>query len=172
MTASERRKKIKEILISESQAVSASKLAARFSVSRQIIVGDIALLRTGGMEIDATPRGYLIHRDNDGIVHQVVCSHDGDEELKDELNTMVDYGCNVLNVIVEHPIYGRLTGELHIESRYDVQLFVEKVKKYDALPLSALTEGVHTHTLDCASEEGYEMVKKILKEKGYLISAN
>lgn len=42
--------------------VSASVLAARFSVSRQIIVGDIALLRAGGLDIAATPRGYLLPR--------------------------------------------------------------------------------------------------------------
>ncbi len=172
MTAAERREEIKKILSHESQAVSASNLAARFSVSRQVVVGDIALLRTAGMEIDATPRGYLLHKEKVGLIHQVVCVHDVGDQLKDELYTMVDYGCSVLNVIVEHPIYGTLTGELHIESRYDVELFAEKLAQYDAMPLSSLTEGIHTHTLVCSSEEGYEMMKKALTEKGYLLSAN
>lgn len=171
MIAKERREAIKQILKSSSQAISASALAARFSVSRQIIVGDIALLRSGGMQIDATPRGYLIHREESGIRKEVVCTHSGNEELQEELNTFVDYGCKVLNVSVEHPIYGRLTGELNIESRYDVELFIEKSNEADALPLSALTEGVHSHTLLCDSLEGYKKAIKILKKKGIVISS-
>ena len=37
-----------------------------------------------------------------------------------ELNAMVDQGCTVLDVIVDHPIYGQLTGPLQLSSRYDV----------------------------------------------------
>ncbi len=123
------------------------------------------------MQIDATPRGYLIHREENGIRKEVVCTHSGNEELQEELNTFVDYGCKVLNVSVEHPIYGRLTGELNIESRYDVELFIEKSSEADALPLSALTEGVHSHTLLCDSLEGYKKAIKILKKKGIVISS-
>ncbi len=170
MTAAERREIIKETLKSQSEAISASKLASMTNVSRQIIVGDIALLRSGGMEIDSTPRGYIIHNEIKGIMHQVVCTHDGDTGMIEELNTMVDYGCSVMNVMVEHPIYGSLTGELHIESRYDVSLFSEEIKKSEAMPLSALTEGIHTHTLCCSSEDGFKKVVEILKEKGFLLS--
>ncbi len=123
------------------------------------------------MQIDATPRGYLIHREESGIRKEVVCTHSGNEVLQEELNTFVDYGCKVLNVSVEHPIYGRLTGELNIESRYDVELFIEKSSEADALPLSALTEGVHSHTLLCDSLEGYKKAIKILKKKGIVISS-
>lgn len=172
MTAAERRNKLKEMLMSENQAVSASKLASRFSVSRQVIVGDIALLRTAGLEIDSTPRGYVIHKEQTGIIHQVACCHSGEEQMVDELNLMVDYGCKVIDVIVDHPIYGRLTGALYVESRYDVQLFANKVNECDALPLSSLTDGVHVHTLSCTSEEGYEQLVNELKKRGYLISEN
>ena len=40
--------------------ISASKLAKELSVSRQIIVGDVALLRASGEKVLATPRGYVI----------------------------------------------------------------------------------------------------------------
>ena len=171
MNAKERRDAIKQILRSSSHAISASALATKFSVSRQVIVGDIALLRSAGMGIDATPRGYVIHREETGIRKEVVCNHSGEEELQEELNTFVDYGCKVLNVSVEHPIYGRLTGELNIESRYDVELFLEKVNAAEALPLSALTEGIHSHSLQCDSLEGYRKAVKALKKKGIVISA-
>ena len=45
MTSLERRELIHEILTSASEPISATALAGRFSVSRQVIVGDIALLR-------------------------------------------------------------------------------------------------------------------------------
>ena len=45
MHAEQRRQAIREILQHADQPVSATVLANRFSVSRQIIVGDIALLR-------------------------------------------------------------------------------------------------------------------------------
>ena len=60
MRAEERRQAIRELLQNSKQPVSASVLAARFAVSRQIIVGDIALLRAAGADISATPRGYVI----------------------------------------------------------------------------------------------------------------
>ena len=55
-----RRENILETITSSSKPVSATALAKQYQVSRQIIVGDIALLRAAGHEIFATPRGYLI----------------------------------------------------------------------------------------------------------------
>ena len=51
MRAEERRQAIQDILQHSPQPVSAGTLAARFSVSRQIIVGDVALLRAAGADI-------------------------------------------------------------------------------------------------------------------------
>lgn len=48
MDAVQRRAALSDYLSQAAGPVSASVLAARFSVSRQIIVGDIALLRAGG----------------------------------------------------------------------------------------------------------------------------
>ena len=55
-----RRKEILHTLANEEKPVSASKFASRFQVSRQIIVGDIALLRASGATIIATARGYVL----------------------------------------------------------------------------------------------------------------
>ena len=51
MHAEERRETILKLLRQSAQPVSASTLAGQLSVSRQIIVGDIALLRAGGADI-------------------------------------------------------------------------------------------------------------------------
>jgi len=157
-----------DLLKSRREPVSASALAQEFSVSRQIIVGDVAILRAAGHEITATPRGYLLQTARpDGEIRRVACIHTADD-MEAELNLCVDYGCSVLDVIVEHPVYGQLTGELQIHSRYDVSQFVEKAKKEGAHALSELTDGVHLHTLQCPTKEAFERVCAALSEAGFL----
>lgn len=75
MDAEKRRAAILRRLEQEESPVSASVLAGEFSVSRQIIVGDVALLRAGGAEISATPRGYVLARTVQGILRTVACRH-------------------------------------------------------------------------------------------------
>lgn len=164
MQAGSRRQNIIQVLRSSSGPVSAGRLAGMFGVSRQIIVGDIALLRAGGMEIDATPRGYKLGLDT-GLERVVACVHDADG-LEPELLAMVDNGCTVIDVVVEHPLYGEITGQLSLSSRYDVAQFVEKSR--DATPLSALTDGLHLHHLRCPDEGAYERVCKALDRLGVL----
>ena len=144
MHSDERRKAIADVLRAADAPVSASALAEKFSVSRQIIVGDIALLRSSGEEILATPRGYVTPKEARGIVRRVAVRHTP-QEMEAELNTIVDNGCTVIDVIVDHPIYGQLTGPLQISNRYEVSQFIERCKK--AEPLSSLTDGIHLHTL-------------------------
>ena len=60
MQANERRRQIVQKLKITTAPLSATAIAALFSVSRQVIVGDIALLRAGGYQILATPRGYIL----------------------------------------------------------------------------------------------------------------
>ena len=154
MTGEERRRGIEQILSQSPRPVSAAALARRFGVSRQIIVGDVALLRAAGGAIDATPRGY------------VACRHAA-ADMEAELNIMVDNGCAVLDVAVDHPVYGQLTGGLHLKSRYDVQQFVSRCAK--VRPLSVLTEGIHLHTLACPDEAAWQRVKTALAQAGFLL---
>ena len=163
MKAEERREAIAAALRTD-RPISATTLAHRFSVSRQIIVGDIALLRAGGMEIDATPRGYKLGLDT-GLERVVACVHDADG-LEPELLAMVDNGCTVIDVVVEHPLYGEISGQLNLSSRYDVERFVEKSR--EATPLSALTDGLHIHHLRCPDEGAYQRVCQALDRLGVL----
>ena len=126
MHAEERRETILKLLRQSAQPVSASTLAGQLSVSRQIIVGDIALLRAGGADILATPRGYCLQNAAAaGLTRRVAVRHD-EAGMEVELNTMVDNGCTVVDVIVEHPLYGQLTGPLQLSSRYDVAQFIAR----------------------------------------------
>ena len=166
MTAEERRAAILETLAQSAGPVSASALAGRFGVSRQLIVGDVALLRAGGAAIDATARGYVVQRDREGLRRQVACRHQA-ADMERELQIMVDNGCTVLDVIVEHPVYGQLTGGLGLASRYDIQQFIRRAQA--ARPLSLLTEGVHLHTLSCPDQEAFLRVRGELAGAGFLL---
>ncbi len=167
MQAETRRKRILEILRKSSDPVSASRLAGIFSVSRQIIVGDVALLRASGTDITATPRGYVLTGHSEGVLHRIPCRHSA-EEMKKELQIMVDNGCLVRDVIVEHPVYGELAGQLNVSTRHDVEEFMILVRLKDASPLSDLTGGIHLHTVLFPDEETYLRVLGELREAGFL----
>lgn len=167
MQAEARRQAILEHLRQSSRPVSAGFLAERFSVSRQAVVGDVALLRAAGADISATPRGYVILKTDRGLIRQVACRHDA-VGMEAELNAVVDQGCSVLDVIVEHPVYGQLTGPLQLSSRYDVSLFLARCAQSDARPLSDLTGGVHLHTLSCPGEDAFRRAREALAALGVL----
>lgn len=168
MEAASRRQAILDRLRTADRPVSASALAAGLNVSRQIIVGDIALLRAGGAEISATPRGYVLPRATEGITRTIACRHTL-AQTGQELDILVDNGCTVLDVIVEHPVYGQLTGQLQISSRYDVEQFLARIRDSDAAPLSMLTGGLHLHTLCCPNEDAYTRACAALKAAGLLL---
>lgn len=168
MNAEQRRTHILQVLQNADRPVSAAVLAGQLGVSRQIIVGDVALLRAAGADITATPRGYVILR-SAGLIRQMAVCHRPDQ-MERELNLLVDHGCTVLDVMVEHPVYGQLTGRLDLSSRYDVSEFIRKVSEHQARPLSDLTGGIHLHTLSCPGEAVWSRVLEALKQEGFLLS--
>ena len=168
MKAEDRRQAILSRLKSSAGPHSATALAKEVGVSRQVVVGDVALLRAFGHEISATPRGYVLERDTGMLLRTLACIHSAGD-MRRELEIMVDNGCIVRDVIVEHPIYGQLTGSLELKSRYDVNQFVERSANAEAMPLSALTDGIHLHTLLCPDDEAYARVVAELHAEGFLL---
>ena len=167
MNSEQRRQAILQALNGAEKPLSATALAGRLSVSRQIIVGDVALLRAGGAQIIATARGYVLGQDGEKR-RTVACCHPA-EAMGRELELMVDYGCTVEDVIVEHSVYGQITCRLDVASRYDVREFEEKVKAGAAKPLSDLTDGIHLHTLRCPDEKAFERLLEALRNEGFLL---
>ena len=168
MNTQQRRDAILQFIQQGEAPISASALAKQFHVSRQLIVGDIALLRAKGCQIIATPRGYLCEqRGQDQTIKTIAVCHRS-EELNDEIYTIVDLGGALLDVIVEHPLYGELRGSLHIYSRYDADQFFSKLADKKAVPLSALTDGIHLHTIRVHDEACYVRILDALRKKGYL----
>mgnify|MGYP004560950177 FL=1 len=167
MDSAKRREHIMRELKDSDRPISATKFAKELSVSRQIIVGDVALLRASGEKILATPRGYILERTNGQAEYTVACVHDF-ENMEKELNIMVDNGCTVVNVTVEHPLYGQLTGPLHLSNRYDVSQFMAACREHGASPLSTLTGGIHLHVLSCPDRECFERTYKELDDAGLI----
>ncbi|NBI06347.1 transcription repressor NadR [Senegalia massiliensis] len=170
MDSNNRRKKILELLIKENNPIKGAIIADKFNVSRQVIVQDIAILRAKGKKIMATPNGYMVIKDNNNFLEKTIVSvHRDDENIEEELNIIVDLGAKVLDVIVEHPVYGEIKGQLMISSRKDVKDFIKNMKENNASTLATLTEGVHIHTIRVPNEEVFSQIKEKLKYKNFLL---
>jgi len=169
LSGHERRQAILELLAVHGGAITGTELAKRFQVSRQSIVQDMAILRAGGSQILSTPQGYLLPKTKRSVHQVVLASRHTFEETAAELNTLVDLGVKVLDVIVEHPLYGELRGLLMLESRADVKEFIERVEESGAKLLSSLTGGVHLHTVEASRPELIEKAKEGLRDRGFLL---
>lgn len=166
----ERREYIVQLLKNEHNPITGQAIAEVTGVSRQVIVTDIALLKASDEPIIATNRGYLYMRKKQpSHTHKriIICKH-RPEQTAAELNAIVDCGVTVEDVIVEHPIYGELTGSLMIKSRYDVEQFTNTIEKKDASLLSVLTDGLHLHTLEADSIGKLDAACERLDELGIL----
>ena len=169
MKADERRNSIMEMLMREKKAIKGTTLAESFNVTRQIIVKDIAILRAKGNNIIATPDGYMINDNSDNRVKSVIAVNHTEDEMESELEIVVKYGGIIEDVIVEHPLYGEIKGILKIKNLNDLNKFTGYFEKVEAKPLSALTNGIHLHTISADSEENMNFIKMELKEKGFIL---
>lgn len=169
MDGKTRREQILSMLAESEGPLSGSALARRLGVSRQIIVTDIALLRAENRNIMSTARGYLLYAPSvPGCTRCFMVSHT-DEQLEDELNTIVDLGGRVLDVIIPHPIYGSIRADLILSCRQDVAAFMERLRDCRTKPLCTLTDGVHYHTVEAESEAVLDSIEKALFSKKYLL---
>lgn len=171
MEGDARRNKILDILHEETTPVSGTELAGKLGVSRQVIVQDIALLRATDKNILSTNKGYILFvgKENEARKKRTYKVKHKDQEILDELNTIVDFGGRIVDVVVEHDIYGQIAADLIINSRVDAEAFVKKVEKYKTKPLNNLTDGVHFHTVEADTEAILERIGNELDKKGYLI---
>ena len=171
MNAEQRRNLIIEKLEKMSAPVCATSLAEEFGVTRQIIVADIALLRAAGKAIRAEHRGYVLDKADASVLTKKIAVKHDKESVCDEFYAIVDNGGRVLDVSVDHSVYGRISAELNVVSRYDADKFVEKINLTGANPLSFLTHGLHIQTVAVENEESFERIKTKLTEMGIFIEA-
>ena len=156
-----RRSKIIDILQKETEPVSGGTLAKLTGVSRQVIVQDITLLRTA-YPILATAKGYLLYPAAEKKCRRTFCVKHTLEETRDELNRIVDLGGRVIDVIVEHDVYGEIRADLMLSRRKEVSEFCEKLEKSKSGPLNIIGCGTHYHTIEAENEKILDEIAKSL----------
>lgn len=164
MKLSKRQNEIIKVLQKNKEPISGETLGDMFDVSRQIIVKDIGMLKAFGVEIVSTNKGYKI--DTSKKLTKIIESSHDDNAIKDELNTIVDNGGVVIDIFINHPVYGVIRKDLDIKSRNGVNNFVKNMDI--STPLKNLTANVHYHTIGAKDEESLKKIEKALGDKGYL----
>ena len=163
MNGDERRQAIIRELQGAARPISGSALARAASVSRQV-------LRADGHDVVATSRGYVL-REGEGrpcVPTRLVKVHHGVDDVGDELNTIVDLGGAVLNVMVNHRVYGKITADLDVRNRRDVERYLEGIRTGKSYPLMTVTSGYHFHRIAAETEEQLDEIEAALRAKGYL----
>lgn len=166
MKGEERRKKIEKILSQSEKPISGAKLAKNLNVSRQVVVQDIALMRQGGIKVLSTNRGYYLQQGGQKTrVFKVIHS---DEDTAKELCSIVDLGGRVIDVFVYHRVYGLLRAPLNINSRRDVENYIDSIKHGASTLLKNTTSGYHYHTVSADSEAILDLIQDKLSSLGFL----
>lgn len=171
MSGEERRSEILQLLKTQSTPLSGTVLAGLFHVSRQVIVQDIALMRAENYDILSTNRGYLIRQKGamDGFPKRVFSVRHSTEQVLEEFMAVLDYGGKILDVVVEHELYGQIRVDLMIETNQDAQDFYTKLLKSKDNPLKILTDDCHYHTVAAPSEKLLDLIAQELRRKGFLL---
>lgn len=170
MTGAERREGIINKICCSKNPVSGTALAELYQVSRQVIVQDIALIRAAGYDIISTNRGYLLNTPV-GVSRIFKLSHT-DEQLEDEMCSIVDLGGKIVNVMVNHRVYGHLEAELNISSRRNVADFMKDIRSGKSSPLKNITSNYHYHKIEADTEETLCLIGEMLERKGYLVETS
>ena len=167
MSGEERRAQILKKLQGSKRPVSGSSLARAFDVSRQVIVQDVALIRAQGINIYSTPKGYIV---SDGTImpSRVFKMRHREEQVEEELNTIIDNGGRVEDVFVYHKVYGVLRATMNIKSRLDIKKYVNDLASGKSTLLSNVTSGYHYHTVSAESVENLDIIQEELTKKGFL----
>lgn len=166
MTGAQRRKKILDMMKKAKAPLSGGLLGKETGVSRQVVVQDIALLRTEGHPIVATARGYLL--DEPKMAVRLFKVYHTNERTEEELTSIVDLGGCVMDVMVNHRVYGKMAAPLNIKNRRDVQVFMNHLNTGKSTPLMNVTSGYHFHRVSAESEEILDEIEQMLKEKQFL----
>ncbi|MBR3646160.1 MAG: transcription repressor NadR [Lachnospiraceae bacterium] len=166
MSGEERRQAIVDSLLDSKEPISGTELAKRFDVSRQVIVQDIALIRANKINIYSTHKGYVIEEKSEFERVFKVCH--GDDEVKQELDLIVDMGGRVKDVFIYHKVYNLVKADMRINSRRDVEKYMDDLKNGKSTFLKNVTGGYHYHTVVADSEEILDLIQEELSKAGFL----
>ena len=118
MGSNERRRILRESILSSKTPLSSEALLQKLGVSKQILMQDLAVLRTEGVKLIATPFGYLPDEEGPEPRHTALfaCRHTTLELSRTELLIIVQCGGIVRSVLIDHPLYGEMSVSMMIRT--------------------------------------------------------
>ena len=143
MTTAQRREEILALLNQADAPIAAKDLAARFGVSRQVIVQDLAVIRASRPNIISTNRGYILQQQETGCLREFKVRHTPEQA-------------------------GHITAEMDIRSRQDVQEFLQALAGGASTVLSTATDGYHYHLVEAATPDRLDLIGQALQDAGFL----
>lgn len=172
LTGDVRREQILDLIKSNTTPINGSTISKQMGVSRQVIVQDIALLRANKHDIISTNRGYLINnlnkdKDEELFTRVFKVSHT-DEQINDELSCIINLSGKIIDVSIDHQVYGKLCAELNICNKKDIDDFVSQMDNKQVAPLKNITNNCHFHTVEAPSIKLLDLIELELKEEGFL----
>ena len=167
MKAHERRAEILSLIGNSGSPVAANFLSEKYSVSRQVIVQDIAILRAQGYGVISTNRGYVL---GSGLRAERVfkCRHTL-QELVSESEIIISRGGRVEDITVNHRVYGKISARLELMTMRHAEELYRSLVSGASKPLMSVTDGYHYHTVSGENEQTLDEIECALRAAGYLI---
>ena len=171
MNGEKRREEILRLLKQRGEPLSGTALAKQFSVSRQVIVQDIALMRAENHRITSTNKGYIYRAEEEENIQPKRVFHvkHNTEQVFEEFQIVIELGGKILDVAVEHELYGQIRVDLLIETLQDAKDFQNRLSACKDNPLKVLTDDCHYHTVAAPSEKLLDLIQRELAEKEFLV---
>lgn len=170
MNKDQRRQEIVLYLMASKKPVSGTTLSEKFNVSRQIIVQDIALLKTTGHDIISTHNGYILQKMP--YCERIIKVLHTKDQTEDELMTIINLGGIVADVFVWHKAYGKITAPLNMYNKLHVEEFMEQIRSGKSRELMDITGGYHYHTIRATTEQVLDLIEQELTNKNYLMKCD
>lgn len=167
MKANERRSEILSLIANSQHPVTANFLSGKYSVSRQVIVQDVAILRAQGYGVISTNRGYVLGGEiNAERVFK--CRHTL-QELIPESEIIISRGGCIQDIFVNHRVYGKISARLELSTMRHAEELYRSLVSGASRPLMSVTDGYHYHTVSAPDEGVLDDIEKALRAAGYLI---
>lgn len=165
----ERRVQVLDLIKSTKTPINGSTISKEMGVSRQVIVQDIALLRANKHDIISTNRGYMLStpQETPEFTRVIKVSHT-DEQIRDELSCIINLSGQILDVWVDHEVYGKFSAELNINNDDDIEKFVLQMQDNKVTPLKNITNNSHYHTISAPTVKLLDLIENELKELGFI----
>ena len=159
MTTAQRREEILALLNQADAPIAAKDLAARFGVSRQVIVQDLAVIRTSRPNIISTNRGYILQQQETGCLREFKVRHTP-EQAEQELTLQADTLREEIAELEQRQFSGMDVSDMQ-ERLVELSERYEEAARDERADTSKLREQLQTLREKIARREGEQYLSLI-----------